>query len=242
MKKFLVFTLILTVSIVCFDYFFVLKPFFSIQATRESKIVLWNEISKHTLRPGFFSKKMIDSLVNPSLLPQYLQHKLERKGLSYILRIDESTQNIPIELNHQLWYVHTNGEIITGSVPPKTISSGAEAKTEALFSVQINTNIDQIEAYRKYVQEFVRFLLNSENSIGPSIKIISYNEAIGLSYIDYRDMHFILGKKSDYTSINNYITILTDPKIQQKIYESSYNEIDFRFEKKIICRFHSKNP
>jgi hypothetical protein len=242
MKKLIVFVLLLSISAVCFDHFFIFKPFFSIQATVESKKVLWDEISKHALGPGFISKKVFNSLMYPALLPQYLQHKLERKGISYILRIDESTQNIPIELNHQLWYVHTNGEIITGSVTSKSNSNGAEVKTEALFSVQINTNIDQIEAYRKYVQEFVRFLLNSENSIGPSIKVISYNESLGLSYIDYRDMHYILGKNSDYTSINNYIKILADPKIQQKIYESSYNEIDFRFEKKIICRFHSKNP
>ncbi|HOI25025.1 MAG TPA: hypothetical protein PK581_05470 [Caldisericia bacterium] len=238
----MIWTLFLALVLFCFDYFYIAKPLFSISATGESKRILWNEISQHNLKAGLISKKKLNTLVFPSLIPQYLRHKLERKGIIYVLRIDESTQLIPIELNHQLWYVHTNGEIITGSQTSQANLDSTGSAREALFSIQINTSIDQIEAYRKYIQEFVRFLLNSENSIGPSIKVISYNESLGLSFVDYRDVHFILGKKSDYSKINNHIKVLSDPKIQQKLKQSAYNEIDFRFEKKIICRFHSKNP
>lgn len=242
MKRFFVWTLLLALALLCFDYFYIVKPLFSISAVGESKKILWSEISQHNLKLGLISKKKLNELVYPSLLPQYLRHKLERKGITYILRIDESTQHIPIELNHQLWYVHTNGEIITGTQTSKPNTDNTEPTREALFSIQINTNIDQVEAYRKYIQEFVRFLLNSENSIGPSIKVVTYHENLGLSFVDYRDINYILGKKSDYTSINYYIKVLSDPKIQQKLEQSAYNEIDFRFEKKIICRFHSKNP
>jgi hypothetical protein len=242
MKKFMMIVLVLSLLLVIFDYYFIFKPFFSLQASPESKKIILEELSKNSSKPWLFSKKTLDTLVYPNILPQYLRHTLSRNGIKYTLKIDESTHNIPIELNHQAWYVHTNGEIITSLSGSIENGNGATSKVEALFSVQIHTNIDQMEAYRKYIQEFVRFLLNSENSIVPSIKTILYDETIGLSYVDYRGIHIILGKNTDYNMIKSYIDILNDPKIQLKIEESAYNELDFRFDKKIICRFHSKNP
>jgi hypothetical protein len=238
MKKIVKLLLIAFILILLADQFIIFSPFFSIQANESIKQTLQNEIKKHHLLSFLIPKKKLHAISYRNLIPQYLHHNLRRNGLRYVLEIDETFQHIPIELNHQSWFVNSLGEILTSTA---TNAQDQQAE-DYLFRIQIRTTIDQLEAYRIHVKDFIFFLLTSANTIGPSIKNIQFDDLLGLSYTDYRDITYLLGTKPDYERLSYLLDIVSSDQIEKKIKENSYNEVDLRFEKKIILRIHHSKP
>ncbi len=237
MKKLIFFLLIALISILVFDYFYIFSLFLSFDSSLHAKKIIQTELIKHSPHSLILSKKALDEMPYPILLPQYLKHDLKRKKVFfYVLKIEETNQHIPIEINHQFWYISNDASIVSSFSSVEKLNNEA-----ALFSIFIHTKIDQMEAYRQYVQSFIFFLLNSENTMGPKIKSIRYDDQIGLSYLDYKHIHYILGKNPSLEQLPKLLEIMTSSSIVRQIKDQSYNEIDFRFEKRIICRFQSNN-
>ncbi len=236
MKKWIIFFILFSFLFFVFDKFFILSFLFSIEASPAKKTLLWDHFKKEAYFSTIIPKKTLNNTDFSIIVPYYFNHELQRKGLNYKLIIKEITQNIPIRLNYQHCYIDSEGSIVN-------IASTVHEDEEEffLFSIFIGTQTDQIEAYRKYVQPFIFFLLNCEDTIGPSVVEIHYNDKKGLSYYDYRNIHYILGKGEKYKKIQNFNNILSDEEIVALIEKKQFNEIDLRFENRIILRLHSNN-
>lgn len=237
MKKWIFLILIIGFLTFLFDKLFILTFLFSIDASSTSKTLLLEHFEQDAPFSCILSKKSIQKTDFASIIPHYFQHQLQKNGVNYKLTIKETTQNIPIKLNYQQCFIDSNANIVA-------ISSSVNDEDKDhyyLFSIFVHTHIDQMEAYRRFVQPFIFYLLNCEDTIGPSVVEIHYNDQRGLSYIDYKHIHYILGKNSNFNNIQKMYKILSDEDMLAIMKKNQYDEIDFRFENRIIFRLRANN-
>jgi len=104
-----------------------------------------------------------------------------------------------------------------------------------VFVVNIRAKSDAKVVFNEYVRPFLIYTTTTKSKLNPMILEIDFDDFMGLSFISYDKKRIILGKRKDFELIENEIFNAKSLLMEKKEY-TNYNELDFRFSNRIICR------
>jgi len=234
------------------------KPFIAYDGDNRLVVLTKNWIHSKSTLP-FISKQAIDKLDSGAIDQSISSVKIKRNFfLVWTIAIKKKINSRYILLNNQIRLLDDDFNLtsisfdqgnnkkqipflyqidIREAVPVKkapVVEKKEEKVDEKIKETKMLTETEIYQLYQEKIKSFIKYLSESESSLGPKISSIDFFPKEGLRILLYGN-HYWFGKNKNYQQMERNIS-LCESYLNKKNKSQTYNEFDLRYKNRIICR------